>query len=41
MPANKKNRDRIMDMERILIIVRWKWFGEMGEEVRGLRITNM
>ena len=37
--ANKKNRDRIMDMESILMVARWE--GDKGEWVKkGLRSTN-
>ena len=39
--SNKKNRDRIMDTESILIVARWEGGVEgMGEEVRGIRSTN-
>ena len=38
--ANKKNRDRIMDMESILMVAKWKAGEGMGKEVRGFRSTN-
>ena len=36
-----ENRDRIMDMESILMVARWDVVWRMGEEVRGLRSTNI
>ena len=30
-----------MDKERVLMVTRWEEFGGMGEEVRGLRSTNI
>ena len=34
--SNKKNSDRILDMERVLMVA----IGGIGKEVRGLRRTN-
>ena len=38
--SNKKNRDRITDMETVLMAAIWEGVEGMGEEVRGLRSTN-
>ena len=37
---NKKNRDRIMDMENILRVAKGDVGGSMHEDMRGLRSTN-
>ena len=35
-----KNRDRIMDMESVLMLPDGGGLGGIGDEVRGLRSTN-